>query len=439
MHPAVLFADYAGTVVVTNRIELRGRETETPAVAGAPLGITATTLPNPGVDLVDVPTAHMELKGHEWNTTLDYSAFAIIPDLETGRPIPEVLQMATVGEAWHDRTVRLALFEYAQYGEENSAFLFSPANGSSNPLTPPGAPAPATGSPAVQALANPVSVLYGYSRTDLTSEIALSRRWAETSLLEYSVQGGADAASRAVLPLVYGPRADVAFKWSATRIDAIETRLLGLHSDSSSGPCSPFLLTPLPATSVCEPTGDIVQWTETWRRRLSRQSDAWLGAGPAFVAARLMTAGSYEDAVYPAVLAGVQYLSSLEHVRTVVRFDAQLAPLVDVRTGIVDDRLQGTLTLQVPLRDVTMTGALSGTRSVETLFTEPLELVQGSFEIQYRVDPELSVGAGARYAWQDQASPSGPVPPGSTPPIIGAYSSGLVFVQATFRAAPLRF
>jgi hypothetical protein len=437
MHLAVLLADYAGTLVVSNRIELRGRETEAAppllgtAALGTGLGTTAATVPNPGIDLVDIPTAHLELKGHTWDTTLDYSAFAIIPDLETGRPIPEILHTAALGEVWHDRTVRLSLFEYAQYGEENPAYLLSATNPQTGGvptgvLPQPGAPLPTTGGPSVQLLANPVSVLYGSSRTDFTSQVALSRRWLSTTLLDYSVQGGADAAAQEVLPLVFGPRAEQTLRWSVTRIDAIESKVTGAHSDASAGPCFTALLQPLPVGSICEPTGDIAVWTETWRRRMSRHTDAWIGAGPAFAIARLLPAAPYVYATYPSVLAGFIYRSSVETVRTILRLDAQLAPVVDLRSGIVDDRAQGTLSLQLPLRDVTMTGALSGTRSVESLLSQPVESVQGSFEIEDRIDPELSVGAGARYAWQEETG-------------LGAFSSGLVFIQATFRTRELRF
>jgi hypothetical protein len=254
----------------------------------------------------------------------------------------------------------------------------------------------------------------------------LSRRWAGTSLLEYVVQGGADASSQAVLPLVYGPRAEVTAKWAATRVDAMETKVTGAHSDASAGPCFPDLLTPLPAGSICQPSGDILQATETWRRRLSRQTEAWLGAGPAFVVARLVPKDPYADALYPAVVAGFQYRSSVEQVRTILRLDAQLAPVVDVRSGIVDDRAQGTVTLEVPLRYVTVLGGLAGTRSVESLLSQPVESVRGSLEVDYKLDPEVNVGAGVRYAWQDQAG-------------FGAFSSGLAFVQATFHAKAMRF
>jgi hypothetical protein len=433
MHLAVVLADYTGTVAISNRIELRGRETETPpllpgtaALAAPASSVASPSLPNPGVDVVDIPTAHVELAGHAWRTTVDYSAFAIMPDLETGQPTPQVLNTGAVGAVYEGRTVHLGILEFAQYGEQNPAYLFV-----SNPTIgavpqAPGVFAPPNAGSSVQLLASPVSVLYGSSRTDLTSQVAFSRRWTGTSLVEFAVQGGADAASQLVLPIVEAPRAEATLKWSETRNDALETKVTAMHSDASVGPCFTALITPQPLGSLCEPTGDLVQGTETWRHRLSRHTEAWIGAGPAFVLARLAPRTAYEDAAYPVFLAGFQYLRTVEDVKTVLRLDAQLAPLVDLRTGIVDDRAQGTLTLSVPLRDVTLTGALSGTRSVETLLSQPVESVQGSFEMEARVDPELSVGAGVRYVWQDQAG-------------IGVFATGLAFVQATFRTRRFRF
>jgi len=424
MHVAVLLADCAGTLEVSNRIELRGRETENPPAAAGTSA--AASLPNPGVDLLDVPTVHLELKQHSWDTTMGYTAFAIIPDLETGQPIPQILQTASIGEVWHDRTIRIGIFESGQYGGENSAYLSSPSSPVTSASLTPGAPAPVTGTPGVQALANPATLHFGSSRTDLTSQVTVSRRWVETNLIEYAVQGGTDAASRAILPVVYGPRAEATVRYSASRIDAAETSVSGAHSDSTSGACFPALINPLPAGSICEPTGDTLQATETWRHHFTRQSEAWLGAGPAVVAARLRPSSAYEDAVYPAVLAGFQYKRSVEHVRTVLRFDAQIAPLVDVRSGIVDDRAQGILTLQVPLRDVNVLGGLSATRSVASLLSQPVSAVRGSVEVEVKLDPELSVGAGVRYAWQEQTG-------------FGAFSSGLAFIQATFHGTDIRF
>jgi hypothetical protein len=390
-----------------------------------------TTTPNPGFDLVDIPTLRVDMKDHAWQYTLDYSVFAILPDLELGLETPQALQSADVGAFWHDRRVRLGLVEYGQYGNENSEYLGSTGT---TPVT--------AGQPSVQLLAPPSTINFGSSRTDLTGRFILSRRWLATSLLEYLAQGGLDSASRAVLPVVSGPRAEVVAAFKATRIDAVETKLTGSASVTSgtlagaspvtagaalpTTSCVVGLITPLPIGAECSPEGFTLGLTETWRRQLSRHAEAWLGAGPVFVEARLGPELPYASAVYPTGAAGFQYRSSVEQVRTLLRLDAQVAPIVDVRTGIIDDRAQATLTLQLPLHNVTMTGALSGTRSVDSLYTEPVTSVQGNFEMEYRVERYLGVGGGIRYAWQEQ-------------PTVGTFSTGLLFVEATFRVPQMKF
>jgi hypothetical protein len=434
---AVLLADYAGTLDVSNRVEVRARVTENPPanlppiqapVSSLPVGtpitfgspVVATNLPNLGFDLVDIPTLRLDLKQYDWEYILDYSAFAILPDLELGPPTPQVLQSGDVGIIWQDRRVRLGLTQYGQYGEQNSAYLATPVTTGTSGTTPP------VGGSTVQLLAAPETVTFGASRTDLTSRIHFSRLWLGTGLLEYSIQGGLDASSRTALPIVKGPRADVTLAYSATRLDTIETRFAGATSIASIGLCSPTLLNPFPIGAECQPEAGNAQVTLAWRRRLSRHSEAWIGAGPSLVVARLRPSDSYTEATYPAAIGGFQYLSSVEQVRTVLRFDAQIAPLVDVRTGIIDDRAQGTLTLSLPFRDLTVTGSASGSRSIDPLFAEPVTSALGSFEVDYRIERYLSLGGGVRYAWQDQAT-------------LGAFSSGLLFVQATVRAPTVRF
>jgi hypothetical protein len=455
---AVLLADVAGTVDLSNRTEFRLREQATslaaplPAVSALPAGTpyttvnaaagtaaTPVTVGNPGYDLVDIPTLRIDMKEHEWESILDYSPFIILPDLELGFQTPQVLNSADLGVFWHDRRVRLGLVEYGQYGEENSLYL-----GASGTTPPP------AGGSTVQLLATPSTINYGSSRTDLTTRVIFSRRWLGTSVLEYFAQGGLDSASRAVLPIVSGPRAEAVGAFKGTRLDTFETKWTGLVSMTSGAiataaptattttttpittaaapvsTCVTGLITPLPVGAECSPEALSMGLTETWRRQLSRHSEGWLGAGPGIVFARLGPEFAYSNAVYPTAAAGFQYRSSVEQVRTVLRLDAQLAPLVDVRTGIIDNRAQATLSLTLPLRDVTMIGALSGTRSIDSLYTEPVTSVQGNFEIEYRIERWFGFGGGVRYAWQEQ-------------PTVGTFSTGLLFVQATFRSPTLRF
>jgi hypothetical protein len=429
---AVLLADYsgmAGTVEVSNRTEFRVRLTEvsgaTPFAVGTPTTGSPTTpaasasVPNPGLDLVDIPELRVDLKQHAWEYTLDYSAFAIEPDMELGPSTPQVLESAALGAVWHDPRVRLGLTEYGQFGLENSAYLALASTGMTQP----------PGGAMVQPLTNPESIYYGASRTDLEGIYQLSRQWLGRTLLEYNEQGGLDANSRTILPVVQGPRAEAMAGHKVTRLDTVETRLSGAVSWStsiSSAECSPYLVTPIPTGESCKADAESAQLTETWRRSLTPHSEAWLGVGPGVVFARIRPEDPYTHAIYPVGVGGFQYSRSVAEVKTVLRLDLQVAPLVDVRTGIIDDRAQGALTLTVPIRYLKLTGTLSGTRSVDPLFTEPVTSVQGSFEAEYRVESYLSLGGGIRYAWQEQTN-------------FGTFSTGLLFVQATFRAPVLRF
>jgi hypothetical protein len=429
----VLLADYAGTLEVSNRTEFRVRLTEVPsgtafviATPGSSTPAAAATVPNPGLDLVDIPELHLDLKQHSAEYKLDYSAFTIEPDMELGATVPQVLQSAALGAAWHDERLRLGAIEYGQFGVQNSAYL---ALASTTTTMPP----PAQQS--VQPLANPETVDYGASRSDLNLRYQFSRRSFTEILLEYGIQGGLGAASQTILPVVQGPRAEALIGYKASRVDTVETHLIGATSSSTPIDCSPYLINPLPNNELCQPNAYSAQLTEMWRRQLTRHSEVWIGAGPGLVLARLSPDYNYTHAVYPIVVAGFQYARTLESIKPVLRFDFQVAPLIDVRTGIIDDRAQGTLTLTVPIRYLKLTGSLSGSRSVDPLFAEPVTSILGNFEADYRLESYVSLGGGIRYAWQEQTLYDQTTQTKST----GVYSTGMLFVQATFRAPTLRF
>src|SRR5437899_5093363 len=114
MPSVVLLADYAGTVNLSNRVEVRGRHTD-------------NANPDPSLDLVDVPRARIDLKGHHWEYSLGYSAMIVLANAQevaqrapaaqpsganqaAGASIPagfsaEALQSGDVSASWHDRRV----------------------------------------------------------------------------------------------------------------------------------------------------------------------------------------------------------------------------------------------------------------------------------------------------------------------------------------------
>src|ERR1017187_5457894 len=114
LHAACILADYAGTVEVANRTEVRGRSTQ-PA---------QPNFPSVSLDLADTPSLRLGLSDRRWKYTLGYSATALLADAELGAgAAPQVLQTATLAATWHDRHVELGLEEDGQYGLVNTGYL----------------------------------------------------------------------------------------------------------------------------------------------------------------------------------------------------------------------------------------------------------------------------------------------------------------------------
>jgi hypothetical protein len=404
---------YAGTVEVSNRTEVRVRHTQ-------------DVQPDRSFDVVDAPTARLDLSDRVYNHTLGYTAYLVAPDVQTGLS-PQVTQSADVGTAWHDRRVRISLAEFASYGLQNTAYLLggpvvSAPTAQGAPAVGPAAPAP-VGVPAQ--LTPPTTLRTGSSRTTLTATTQLSRRWVTTTLVEFAIAGGLDTASRQTLPLLRGPRGEASALYTLTRLDALETRLSVQRGTAGEGPCSPAIAN-VQLGATCEPVTDTAQLTEAWRRRLTRSSQITLAGGAAVGSVRLRSEDPFVDRVYPVFRSTFEHERVVSDIRTLVRVDALLAPTIDVRTGVLDERAQASITLTVPVRPVTFIGSFTGARSVTSPFVQPLKSLTGVFEAEYRVSAITSVGAGVRYVWQEQEG---------FPSIAGEAA----FVQATFHAPQARF
>lgn len=318
--------------------------------------------------------------------------------------------------------------EYAQYGEENSQYLFG--GPSPQPLVPPPATTPAGGG--VQPLPEPATLQYGNSQTTLASQLVLAPRWRTGLTVNYSLQGGLDPASREALPFTRGPRADASLAYALTRLDTLESRAWVLRSDASSQPCSPLVLT-VPAGSTCAPTTEEAQVEEVWRHALSRAAEGWIRGGVSFVQSRLQPQAAYTGSVYPLGsvgldIAGPPTLLDIAGTPAPGRLHLELlvAPVFDIRTALVDERAQATAIFTVPFRTISLIGSFAGTRSVATTFTAPLTSLQGGVEVAYRASRTVSMGAGVRFGWQEQDG-------------LGAYSNEMVFTQLTITAPAMRF
>jgi hypothetical protein len=402
---AYVLADtaYAGTANLSNRVEVRGRDTS---------GVI-------GVDLADTPTARVAVTNRRWEYLFDYSASAVLPDLELGVS-PQLIQFGDLGVSWRDRRVRIGLTEYASFGEQNSGYLFG---GVPAAAVPPTTVTPVGGG--TQLLAAPVTLLYGSSRTVLASQFVLSRRWSGIASVEYSLQGGLDVASRAYLPFVSGPRADASATYALTQTDSLQTRAAALESTATNSPCSPVVLD-VPAGSTCDPSVVEGMLTESWLHRLSRTWTSTLGGGAAYLRIRLRDGQPYDEWVYPVGSASIERVTGPVEDRNVIRLEALVAPVLDVRTGLLDERGQATFDVSQQYGKTKVSGRLAATRSIESPLMQPATGFGASLETEVLVSKSVSVGGGIRYAWQDQVG-------------LGTLSGGFVSAFVTVRAPELRF
>lgn len=402
--PCVL-ADYAGTFDASDRAEVRGR--------------VQNVAPSPALDLADVLTGALALRGRRWEYSLDYSAQFILGDVELGG-FAEVLQTAGTRAVWHERNVRLAISEYAQYGEESAAYLLA------NPsATAPSAAAPTGTPPAVQLLAAPRPLLYLGSTSSLDAEFTIDRRWLATSLVQYAIDGGANADSRAALPLIRGPLASVSAVYQGTRVDTFETRLQAARVDTTPALCYPTIITQTPG-ETCAPTGESAELAEIWRHRLTRTAQTSLGGGVSYVQARLRPEDPYDDFIYPVAFASFEQMVTVPADRSVLHVDAELMPVVDGLTGGVDERVQGRAAFSVPVQRFLFTGSASASQSVDSPFTYPATFFDGGIEADYRADKQVDFGAGLRASWQNQDP-------------IGSFWGLEAYVQVTVRAPQTKF
>jgi hypothetical protein len=421
-----LFADYAGTVDLSNRTEVRGRHTE-------------NVDPDKSLDVVDVPTARIGLHDRRWDHGLGYSAVLVAPDAQAGLS-PQLLQFGDVSTSWHDRRVRLTLSETGSYGESNPGYLLG---GPPLPTAPVALPGPAgpggvpvTGGAPVAAVVPPATIRTMSSRTGLASQVQLSRRWQATSLVEYQMGGGVDEASRATLPFVHGPRAEASATYAATRLDGVESRLSLQHGFTSTGPCSP-ILTNIPLGTICAPQTSSAVLTEGWRRRLGHSDTIALGAGASYGTVRLLAGDRPYTRLYPAFRASFDHSApapqaaapdshQAPRATSALHVEASVTPVVDQRTGVLDERGQASAGLTIPIDGLTLTGTFSGARSITSPFIEPVTILTGVLDAGYHVSRVLELGTGVRYIWQIQSG---------FPTIAG----GAAFVAATLHAPQIRF
>jgi hypothetical protein len=412
--PVVLAADYAETLQLSDRTDVRVRATQTQA-AQTPTGTQAQPATS-GLDLANQATAVYSADDRVWRFSLVYSPVVTLQDVQKGidaQNEPQVLQTATGLAAWHTRRQRLTLAESVTYGHFNSAYLFqpgAPSTTSSPGQVPPTMTMPTgtAATPSTQLAPLPTNVYYGSTLTTVALSEAIDRRSSVTVDGGYIAAGGLDQESRATFPLSYGPRADASFGYSLSRTLRTVTAAHAEMADFSATQCYADDGTPLASTD-CHPEDQLAQISQSLRDTLSRSTLLTVGAGVSYARFRSDSGAPYQTNVYPDGQASIAYRFGQRGMQTFVA-GVQMAPLLDARTGLITYRGQAQATLIDTLSSVvTLSVDAAGAQTIPTTGPLAASIVRNDVEARFRADRYnrvfMIVGESAQ--WQSQGALGG--------------------------------
>jgi hypothetical protein len=407
---AVLAADYAATLDLSDRTEVRARSTQQiSAPADQPISPQTSVL---GIDLYTQPQARLLISDRVLDWLVVYTPWLMLPDVELG-VTPQLFQVGSASVAWHDRFVRLTLGEDGSYGLINSAYI-TPAQ------AVPGQP------PTIQPAAEPTTLLLQSSRTYATASVRATRNASFALGAEYLLSGGADAASRAVIPDLHGPRAWASFGYDATRIDHLTTFASVQRADFTTAPCAAAPGQIVAPGTLCAPQDVLGMAEETLTHKLSRTVGLVLGAGVAVATDRLTQDVPYGTVVFPVADASLQVHFGHEG-KSIFEIYGRLAPYVNMLYGIVSNYLIAEASLRDELTSrVAIRVALGTAQTLPTDAPAATSLVRGEVELDYRASRRVELAMGERVFWQEEVG-------------FGAFASTFGFVGVTVREPTLHF
>jgi hypothetical protein len=420
---AVLLAQYAGTLDVLDTVRIGARVTQ-PAPIVAINSSGASTQPTQGRDVVSADvsmaiTARLQLRDRRWDYVLTYSPTFTAAAVELGFN-PQTFHNGVATVAWHDRFLRVTLSEVGSYGQYNSAFLYAQPTAPGQTVVLQSAPVPTT-------------IDFGASNTLASVAFRFERHATLTIAAGYSFAGGLNAVGQAVLPEQYGPRADVSLTYGLSRRDSLVT-LVGSYDLTTWGACPGQALASSQqptAIQYCRERASSLDLRETFRHQLSATAslslhaalDASIEEGPS-VGKELVIlpgGGGAFDARF-----GTKGLSTFT-------LSASVDPYVDIRTGLVSNRLTATAAVSDRASSsVTLRYSVGVLRSLPFPMSDPYPLttLNGGVDSRIRLSRQFDVVLGTQALWQYQ--------PGFDP-AISTIVSAIGYVGVTARAPTLHF
>jgi hypothetical protein len=419
----VLAADYAGTLEVAERTEVRARATQQ----------TGSASPPGGVDVLAQPQLRAHADDRRWELTLGYMPSLTLTDLEASA---SALVLHTGGAAvrWHDRSVRVGLTEDAVYGTFNSANLVAP----NAPTQVSNAPAAAPAAPptAIQPTPPPTPITLLATRIALSTFARTDPRTLLSAGAAYLTSGGADAKSRLSLPESYGPRADASLSYSVSRRDQVVTSAFGQAANVTGVACTPTGVaagSPPPGTtaatggaqSTCAAQDQLAHLDEAVNHAVAPTAMFSVGIGASVARSRPSGDLPYRTVLFPSGAISFQY-GSPQRTGFVLGLSATLGPFIDPQTGALSNRAQQNATLVEPFSQViTLRLSVGG---AEPIPADPLTatILFGDMSVDVLADRAVALAVGARGMWQKGDA-------------LGEFFSAFGYLAVTLTAPRLRF
>jgi hypothetical protein len=412
--PVVLAADYAETIQLTDRTDVRLRATQTTGQQTTPGAPPAPTQPiGSGLDFDNQAAVLFNANNRTWRFSLVYSPVVTLENVQQGisaQNEPLLLQTATGFAAWHSRRTRLTLSESLSYGHYNSAYLFQAgapsATSSPGQVAPPptmsGAPPPAT---SVQLAPKPTDVYYGSTTTSLALSETLDRRTTASIDGGYGVSGGLDEVSRSVSPLAYGPHADASVGYVLSRSLRTVTLASAQLTNFTATQCYTSNGTFVPGTG-CHPEDQLALVTQGLRDSLGRTWLLSIDAGAALTRLRTDSGVPFVTRVYPEGDASISHRFGPRGLETLI-VSASLGAQSDQRTGLITYGASGSVTLIDMLSSVvTVSVDAVGGQTLPTDDPLAASIIRSDLEARFRMDRygRVILIAGESELWQDQGT-----------------------------------
>ena len=407
LHALPVSAD-VGTFTLSDRTEVRVRNPDPVTNQAA-------------MDLDTLADVRATLASPHSLYTLAYLPRLTLVDVGVGPIAPSLLHGWLASAEWTAGQALVGVHEIGNYGTAAFQSLSAlPAPGTPVPTQPGGQPTPVANTQLVPTVQTFQVVS---SNTSVSSSLTL-RPWLVTGIVGYQLSGGADSTSQQSLPLGQGPYVQAIADLRAGRHDHLVTTASVLESS----------FVPID-TEIA-----LAQGQEQWRHAWGRHTDTMFAGGIYEARTRTAALAPYVYATGGTAEAFVEQRFGAGKNVSSIEVDVRLAPLVNQLTGLIDERIQGTLTGSWTHRKVTLRALGVAAESTDQSSPTASRLLSAEIDASYVQSPVLSFDVGARLIDQEQSfaavSPTGQI----TGPITQSdFTQEVIFFAVTVHAVKTNF